>query len=100
MANCFLRSIRILVAGNADDQQRLLYKRKTTAEQFNMRISIKKTQSMVISKHRIRCKLAVDKVIINQVARLEWKVSSGRNPKARHRLEKQNDECKQQDETL
>lgn len=60
----------VLVAENEDDLQRLLNMFKTTAERFNMLISRKKIQTMVIAKEPIRCKLVVnlfDDRIIEQV---------------------------------
>ncbi|XP_044746226.1 uncharacterized protein LOC123322928 [Coccinella septempunctata] len=72
----------VVVAGNEDAVQCLLYKMKISAEKFNMSISINKTQSMVISKNPIRCKLAVDSGIIQQVSRfnyLETNISCERN---------------------
>lgn len=40
----------ILLANNKDDWQRLLHQFQTTAESFNMQISVEKTESMVITK--------------------------------------------------
>lgn len=56
----------ILTADNEDDLQRLLYRFQTTAKKLNMQISVEKTESMVISKEPIRCKLAVDNKPIQQ----------------------------------
>ncbi|KAL6421492.1 hypothetical protein ACFW04_011244 [Cataglyphis niger] len=43
----------IIVAENEDDLQRLLNKFKTTAERFNMFISLKKTQVMLMINNHI-----------------------------------------------
>ncbi|XP_029174771.1 uncharacterized protein LOC114943358 [Nylanderia fulva] len=55
------------MAENEDDLQKLLNKFKATAEKFNMLISRKKPQAMVIAKEPIRCKLMVNDHIVEQV---------------------------------
>lgn len=72
----------ILIAEDEDGLQRLLYRFTTTAQDFNMIISTKKTQSMVISKEPIRCKVVANDKIIDQVMRFKYlgvETSSDRN---------------------
>lgn len=57
----------VLLAESEDDLQRLLFRFKTTAEEFNMRISTEKTKSLTISKEPLRSKLSVDNNTIEQV---------------------------------
>ncbi|XP_045466574.1 uncharacterized protein LOC123675272 [Harmonia axyridis] len=72
----------ILMAENEDDLQRLLYRFQTTADKFNMIISLKKTESMVISREPIRCKLAVNDKPIKQTLQCTYlgvEISSCKN---------------------
>ncbi|XP_048516533.1 uncharacterized protein LOC125502453 [Dendroctonus ponderosae] len=71
----------VLTAESEDDLQRLFYRFNLTAQRLNMQISIEKTQSMVISKDPIRCKLVVSEHIIQQVMNFNYlrlQVSSSR----------------------
>ncbi|XP_072766481.1 uncharacterized protein [Anoplolepis gracilipes] len=72
----------MLIVENEDDLQRLLHRFVNTASTFNMITSTEKTQSMVISKEPIRCKLEVNNKIIQQVMKFNYLgaiVSSNRN---------------------
>ncbi|XP_044749778.1 uncharacterized protein LOC123310376 [Coccinella septempunctata] len=62
----------LLVAENEDDLQRLLHRFNLTAQKLNMEISCEKTQSMVVSKEPIRCKLVVNGSIVNQVMNVSY----------------------------
>lgn len=48
----------VVLMEDDDDLQRLLFRLKTTAEKINMEISLQKTQTMVVPRNLIRCKLA------------------------------------------
>lgn len=71
-----------LLADTEDGLQWLLQAFKSEAEELNMKISIKKTKSMVISREPRRCKLVVDDNIIEQVSDFSYlgvKISSWGN---------------------
>jgi len=57
----------VLISENEDELQRMLYRLHLMAKRFNMRISIAKTKSLVVAKEPIRCKLAIDNEIVEQV---------------------------------
>lgn len=62
----------VLVASSEDDLQRMLHSFNLAAEVFNMKVSAKKTKSMVISKNPIRCKLVVDGTVVEQVMQFKY----------------------------
>lgn len=62
----------ILVADSEDNLQRLLYRFHLTAKIFNMTISTEKTKSMVIAKEPIRCKLEIERAMIEQVMEFKY----------------------------
>lgn len=57
----------ILVTECEDDLQRMLHQFNTSCQNYGFKISTLKTKSMVISKNPIRCKLELEKQIIEQV---------------------------------
>jgi len=72
----------VLFANSEDNLQRLLFNFTNKAKEFNMEVSTGKTKSMVISKDPIRCKLEIDKKIIEQVMKFNYlgvEISSERN---------------------
>ncbi|KAI4481006.1 hypothetical protein M0802_014054 [Mischocyttarus mexicanus] len=50
----------ILIAENEDNLQRQLYTFHLTTTKFNLKISVEKTKSMVISKYPRQCKLEIE----------------------------------------
>lgn len=72
----------VLIAENEEDLQRMLHKFNQTAEEYNMQISISKTQAMTISKEPLRCKLSLNNKTIEQVMTFNYLgaiTSSSRN---------------------
>lgn len=61
----------VLAAENKDDLKHLLFMLNVAAKKFNMKISMEKTKSIVISKEQIRYKLVVDIKIKEQVGRVD-----------------------------
>ncbi|XP_055378925.1 uncharacterized protein LOC129610383 [Condylostylus longicornis] len=61
-----------VIAENEDDAQRLLFNFAKAAEQYNMKISIEKTKSMVIAKNPIRCKLVINNKSVEQVMKFNY----------------------------
>lgn len=62
----------VLIAENEDDLQRLLHKFNSIAKTFNMAISVPKTKCMTTAKTPLRCKLAVDKEILQQEMKFKY----------------------------
>ena len=62
----------VLVAEDEDDLQRLLHRFNLTAQKFNMKISAEKTKSLTISKAPLRCKLALENKVIEQVVTFRY----------------------------
>lgn len=74
----------VIISEDEDDLQKMLYKFETTAKKFGMKISVKKTESLAISKERRQCKLAVYNQSVNQVMRFRYlgiNITSSRNIK-------------------
>jgi hypothetical protein len=55
-----------------EDLQRLLYRFKTTSEEYNMKLSIEKTKTMVISKNPTQCKLSIDGKTIEETMTFKY----------------------------
>lgn len=62
----------VLMTEDEDGLQRLLFRLRTTAEKFNMEILLQKTQTMVLFRNLIRCKLALDGKTIEQVTKFKY----------------------------
>lgn len=62
----------VLIAENEDDLQRLLFQFYKTCQSFNMRISTQKTKCITISKEPLRCKLAINEYLIEQVMEIQY----------------------------
>ncbi|XP_050447499.1 uncharacterized protein LOC126849579 [Cataglyphis hispanica] len=62
----------VLISENKDELQKLLHQFYLTATLYNMMISVPKTKSLVIAKEPIRCKLAVNDEIIEQVMSFKY----------------------------
>lgn len=56
----------VLISEIEDDLQRMLFAFEDKANRYNMKISIEKTESLVISKIPLRCKLGVKNKPIEQ----------------------------------
>lgn len=62
----------VLMANTEDDLQRLLYGFYLGCRKYNMKISLTKTKSMTISKLPLRCKLELERKIIEQVMTIRY----------------------------
>lgn len=62
----------VLVADSEDELQRILHVFNLTAKEYNMKVSAKKTKSMVVSRYPIRCKLEVDGSMVEQVMEFKY----------------------------
>lgn len=62
----------VLIAESEDDLQRLLFQFYKTCQSFNMRISTQKTKCITISKEPLRCKLAINEYLIEQVMEIQY----------------------------
>lgn len=72
----------VLISEN-ENEQRLLYRFQLSAEKWNMTISVQKTQSLVIARNPVRCKLATYNRSIEQIMSfryLEVNIISDRKP--------------------
>ncbi|XP_055389323.1 uncharacterized protein LOC129618543 [Condylostylus longicornis] len=62
----------VLISENEDELQKLLHQFYITSSKLNMEISVAKTKSLVIAKEPLRCKLAVNDKIIEQVMSFKY----------------------------
>ena len=62
----------VLIAESEDDLQRILQAFNKQAAKLNMQISINKTKCMTIAKEPLRCKLAIENNIIEQIISFEY----------------------------
>ncbi|XP_055390221.1 uncharacterized protein LOC129619146 [Condylostylus longicornis] len=80
----------VLISENEDELQRLLHRFYLSAKKYNMVISTEKTKSLVVSKDPIRCKLAINDIIIEQVMSFRYlgvEISSNQNREADNRAQ-------------
>jgi len=61
-----------LIADNEDDLQRLLTRFSQSCTKFDLKISSKKTKSLIISKEPLHCKLQVYNTPIEQVTSFNY----------------------------
>lgn len=62
----------VIIAETEDDLQRMLQAFHKQAGKLNMKISIQKTKCMTIAKEPLRCKLAIDNNIVDQIMAFEY----------------------------
>lgn len=73
----------LLISESEDDLQRMIYQFYLTSARYNMAISVQKTKSLVVAKNPIRCKLAVNDQIIEQVMTFKYLGDLLPGPKSR-----------------
>ena len=62
----------VLIAESEDDLQSILQAFNKQAAKFNMQISINKIKCMTMAKEPLRCKLAIENNIIEQILSFEY----------------------------
>lgn len=62
----------VLIADNEDNLQRTLHKFNNAAEEYNMTISVEKTKCLTASKEPVRCKLEINRKIIEQTTTFNY----------------------------
>ena len=61
-----------LIADNEDDLQRLLNRFSYSCTKFDLKISSKKTKSLIISKEPLKCNLQVNNMNVEQVTSFNY----------------------------